>query len=380
MREAPAQSARLIYAAGEKCADQLYASGVMTPDPFLWYQVGNQTGIIISPLEFGRAQKSAAEDVLVLSTELVKDEWQLETPVRKPELLIQALSERMNVKSWNVPENFPLGLATRVQELGIQLRPITSFFPERQVKNKAEIEKIREGVHLAERGMERAIQIIGACHVTHEGILEWKGHLLTSEMLAGEIDAEIIRNGGTATGTIAASGPQSADPHEAGHGPIRAEQPIVIDIFPRVNRTGYFGDLTRTVLKGKAPQHVKKAFAAVYDAQQAAIQKVQAGVPCTEIHRLVQECFDSNGFETSLKASPPFGFIHSTGHGLGLEVHELPRVGDKAEDVLTKGNVVTIEPGLYYPEWGGIRLEDVVAVTDDGCENLTSASVILEIP
>ena len=160
---------------------------------------------------------------------------------------------------------------------------------------------------------------------------------------------------------------------------MRAGEPIVLDIFPRVEATGYFGDLTRTVVRGPATEMVRRAFAAVEAAQEAARRTVRAGVPARDIHQAAAAALAAAGFSTDLTADPPVGFIHGLGHGLGLEVHEAPRCNRTAVKPLLAGHVITLEPGLYDPAWGGIRLEDVVAVTETGCDTLTAAPIFLEI-
>lgn len=154
----------------------------------------------------------------------------------------------------------------------------------------------------------------------------------------------------------------------------------MLDIFPRDNATGYFGDLTRTVVKGKAHDIVNRAFAAVRKAQRAAQAMLRPGVTGEAIQKTVTKMFDDDGFPTDLDAKPPRGFFHSTGHGLGLEVHESPSLSSAGSAPLQVGNVVTVEPGLYYPEWGGVRLENVAVITPEGHENLTEAPIELEIP
>jgi Xaa-Pro aminopeptidase len=162
-------------------------------------------------------------------------------------------------------------------------------------------------------------------------------------------------------------------PEHHGTGIILAKTPLVIDVFPRVDATGYCGDLTRTVSKGQPDALVARAHQAVAEAQTAAIAAVGPGVMAKDIHAAAVVVLEKHGFKTDAAASPPYGFFHGLGHGLGLDVHELPRLNASTEEALAPGNVVTIEPGLYYPQWGGVRIEDVVVVTEDGCRNLTEA-------
>jgi Xaa-Pro aminopeptidase len=296
--------------------------------------------------------------------------------------LIAVISERFGVRSWEVPEDFPLGLAERLKALdsGIRLLPQKSLFPERQIKTAAEAEFIRAGVELAEAGLAQALRLLAEAEVNAAGFLCLKGKVLTAEQLQGAINCRIAELGGVAARTITAPGLQGSDPHQAGSGPLAAGVPIVIDIFPRVSSTGYFGDLTRTVVKGRATPVVRRAFKAVRAAQSAAIKLARPGVKPAELHETAARIMAEAGFETDTAAKPPRGFIHGLGHGLGLEIHEAPRVAPRCEEPLKAGNVITIEPGLYFPEWGGIRLEDVLLITPDGSENFTTADINLESP
>jgi len=368
-----------MWAASERCADLLYATGIMTPDPFLWMDVPGETLVVLSPLEISRGRKCAKPGLRVDTIADVAERLGLPAnPAPKTEELVPKLAESHGISRWRVPASFPFGLSEKLREAGLTLEPADTFFPQRARKTDDEVAHIREGVRLAETGLARGIAVLREATVGNDGVLQWGGDILTAEVLRGEIDAKIARCGGTASHTITAPGPQGADPHESGAGPIRAHEPIVLDIFPRVDRTGYCGDLTRTVVKGAAPDIVHRAFEAVDAARRAAKRAVKARVPGKTVHEAAVQTLKDAGFETDAKAETPYGFFHGTGHGLGLEVHEAPRV-NAADAVLEAGNVITIEPGLYYPEWGGVRIEDVVVVTDAGHEDLTTADVRLEV-
>jgi len=175
-------------------------------------------------------------------------------------------------------------------------------------------------------------------------------------------------------GHIVAGGLQAAEPHERGTGLLRPGVPIVIDIFPRSKKTGYFADMSRTVCIDKPSKKAKKMYDAVLAAQELGISMVKPGVECRSIQDAIEKFFAESGFETSGKGKEfPYseGFVHGLGHGVGLDIHEGPRIGRKTKDVLAIGDVVTIEPGLYYKKIGGVRIEDLVVVTKKGCRNLT---------
>jgi Xaa-Pro aminopeptidase len=178
--------------------------------------------------------------------------------------------------------------------------------------------------------------------------------------------------------TICAPGDQAVDPHEEGRGPIRAHTPIVMDIFPRSESTGYYGDLTRTVVRGRASPRLHELYAVVHEGVRLGHGLVKDGAEGLEIHRRIQALFDRQGYPTGVKAGRMQGFFHGTGHGLGLEIHEPPSIG-KRLSTLRAGHVVTVEPGLYYLGLGGVRLEDVALVTRRGSRNLTRVLKHLEI-
>ena len=375
------EDARMIFAASDNCAELCYESGFSAPDPFLWFEYAGQKVVVVSPLEFARAQKECHNGTEVICTEDLKTRFGLrDAPAYSASEHICAISRSLGVHHWLVPDNFPLGLAQKLTKRRIRLSTLNPFSPQRPIKTDAEIAAIQEGVQLAETGLYRAEYILRQSRIGKENLLFWEKKILTAEILRGEIDAEIARAGGIAVGTICAPGRQGADPHQIGSGEIHAHEPIVLDIFPRSKRSGYHGDLTRTLVKGKASDSVWRAFEAVQQAQKNALKALRPGISGKDIHQGVVDLFKERGFETVTGGGvTPRGFFHSTGHGLGLEVHEAPSLSPRNEAPLQTGHVVTVEPGLYYPEWGGIRLEDVAALTKDACRNLTTAPIYLEI-
>jgi Xaa-Pro aminopeptidase len=209
--------------------------------------------------------------------------------------------------------------------------------------------------------------------------LVYRNAPLTSERLRAVIDTAVLQAGGLAANTIVAGGRQGCDPHERGHGQLHAHEPVIIDIFPRSQATGYFGDITRTVVRGRASAAVQKLYDTVKRGQKIAFQKIRSGASTSAIHNAVQVCFEQQGFATGKHNGRMRGFFHGTGHGLGLEIHESPRMGSTSIGELKTGQVVTVEPGLYYPEIGGVRLEDVALVTKTGARNLTRFEKVLEL-
>jgi Xaa-Pro aminopeptidase len=362
------RTARVIVADSERNADLLYATGLFVPDPFIYFEIGGKKHIVMSDLEFDRAKKNATVDRVMPFTRY------------KSRGLGEALGSvlrEFRVRAIEVPANFPIGLARKLRGFRLKVNP-GPFFPEREIKTPAEIRKLSAALQLAEVGMRTAINVIKSSRVGRGGFLYWRGHKLTSEHVQGVINATIAGLGGNASQTIVACGNQACDPHEVGHGPLRAHQTIIIDIFPRDTKTGYWGDITRTVVRGRAREKVKLMYATVERAQALAFGELRAGANGREIHDAIQHLFKQNGFTTGRRHGRMQGFFHGTGHGLGLEIHESPRVG-AVDGTLSAGNVVTVEPGLYYPGVGGVRLEDVAVIEQRGARYLTRFPKFLEV-
>src|SRR5438874_2119227 len=201
-------------------------------------------------------------------------------------------------------------------------------------------------------------------------------HFLRKRGVRSAIDPANLRAGGTPTGTIVAGGDQACDPHERGFGPLYANSLIILDVFPRDAKTGYFGDMTRTVLRGRASEAQRKLWETVKAGQALALRRIKAGVDGMAIHKAIQQFFTSRGFPTEVRNGRRVGFFHGTGHGLGLEIHEYPRL---QKVTLKAGQCLTVEPGLYYPGIGGVRIEDVVIVTQTGHKLLSRFPKVLEI-
>ncbi len=373
------KNGRLIVAASEIDADMLYASGFSAPDPFVWFDCTNKKqGIILSTLEYGRALGSAKKGVEILN---IDDFFPDEQTDKSTEKLLIALAQKLDIGKFEVPRNFPLFFADALREEGIQVVAGESmFFKERGCKTKQEIEYITEGLRAAEQAELRVADIISEASIATDSTLDWNGETLTSERLRYEIEIKLLEFGGKSDMTIASSGKQSAEPHNIGTGPIYAGEPITVDIFPRISHTGYWGDITRTFVKGKAPDVVKRAYEAVKAANEESKKMIAAGIKACDVHFRARDVMLSYGFENGRSDKGNYGFIHSLGHGVGLDIHEWPRMNAVNDVPLKAGEVVTVEPGLYYPEWGGIRIEDMVVVEEGGCRCLNSIDTYLEIP
>jgi Xaa-Pro aminopeptidase len=369
----------LMVADSERDANMLYATGLFVPDPFIYLNFGRRPLIVLSDLEIDRARKQAPHCRVISLSQI---QQKLRTRKIKSPGFAHVVSEILSenkIRRAIVPDNFPLGLARELKKLGIKLKPQAGFFPQREIKSADEVRKISAALMMAEVGMAEGMQTLRLSKIDKRRQLIYRGLPLTSERLRTVIDCAILQACGLAANTIVAGGKQGCDPHERGFGKLRANEPIIIDIFPRSQKTGYFGDITRTVVRGRANEAVKKLYDAVFHGQKIALQKVRAGTSTSKIHQCVAQFFTQRGYHTGKRNGRMEGFFHGTGHGLGLEIHEAPRMGATSTGNLKAGQVVTVEPGLYYPEIGGVRLEDVALVTANGAKNLTRFEKVLEI-
>jgi Xaa-Pro aminopeptidase len=372
--------ALLIVADSERDANMLYAVGMFVPDPFIYLHSGGRPLMVMSDLEIDRA-RAQAPHCRVLSLTACQRKLRADG-VKKASLpqVIRLILREKKIRRVLVPDDFPFGLAKDLKKLGIKLKPRRDFFPRREIKSADEVKKISAALTMAEVGMAEGMEILRRAKINRDRKLIYHGIPLTSERLRAVIDCAILQARGLAANTIVAGGKQGCDPHERGHGPLRAHEPIIIDIFPRSQKTGYFGDITRTVVRGHASEGVRKLYATVLQGQKIAFGKIRATVKTADVHKAVQQFFVQQGYKTGRRNGRMEGFFHGTGHGLGLEIHEAPRVSMSSTEKLRRGQVVTVEPGLYYPDLGGgVRLEDVALVAASGAKNLTRFEKVLEI-
>jgi len=377
MSKGKTKPARLIVAASETDPDMLYATKFWAPDPFIFLERNGKRTLVLSDLEIDRGRKQADADEFVMFSKL-EHEVQGKSKKAPPyEKVVAHFLRKRGVRSIIVPANFPLRYAEELTANKIRVRATNGlFWPEREAKSDEEIEMIGHALHITETGLKHAIEILKASKPGRGKKLLWRGKRLTSEMLRAEIDSAILRAGGVPTGTIVAGGDQACDPHERGFGPLYANSLIILDVFPRDAKTGYFGDMTRTVLRGRASEAQRKLWETVKAGQALALKKIKAGVDGMTIHKAIQELFAERGFPTELREGRRVGFFHGTGHGLGLEIHEHPRL---QKVTLKDRQVLTVEPGLYYPGVGGARHEDVVVVTKRRCKVLSRFPKQLEV-
>jgi Xaa-Pro aminopeptidase len=380
MRKSTRTKARLIYSASETDADMLWATRFFAPDPYLFIAKNGKRYVVMNDLEIDRAKSQATADHVLSYTEYQR-RWQrrgIEFPLTAQ--VVAEVCSDLEIKVVEVPATFPVQLADQLRSMNLRIEPRPDpFWPEREFKTPQEVRYISQSLRAAEIGMEAGIDAVRRSQIRKDGYLYLDGTPLTSEILKNIINTTIMAQGYVPNHTIAASGNQCVDPHNCGSGRIRAHASIIMDIFPRSQNTGYYGDITRTVVRGRASERLKHAYNCVTRGQEIGFRRIRDGAGAYDIHHEILDYFRREGFPTGSLNGRMQGFFHGTGHGLGLEIHEPPSFGQRSMNLLRAGNVVTVEPGLYYQGMGGVRLEDVVIVTRTGCRNLVQLPKFLEV-
>ena len=366
----------LIYGDTVRTPELRHEIPLTVPDPFLYAERDGTRHVFVGSLEIARIREldgiEAHPYEEVGWDELIASGMHRED-LYKP-LVLNAI-RALGIESATVPRTFPLELADYLRAEGIELTPDReSFTRRRRVKSQAELDGIRRAQRACEAAMDAARELLRAAHQNESG-LEVDGKPLTSEWLKRRIGEVFTEHDMLADEFIVAHGPQSAVGHEMGSGQIQAGEPIVIDLWPRDRETACFADMTRTYVVGEPPAPLVEFQRLVLQALEDAISAIKPGVQGREVFVGTCKLFQEHGYRTPLSKEPgevlEDGFIHGLGHGVGLEVHEEPGMGMAGRDPLEAGDVVTVEPGLYNPGFGGCRLEDLVLVTENGAENLT---------
>ncbi|MBC2763325.1 MAG: aminopeptidase P family protein [ANME-2 cluster archaeon] len=359
--------AYLLHADSHRSPDIYYATRFLAPDAFTYLHAGGDI-LLVSSMEKGRAKKeSGINDVRSSSDYGLMDElkWHNDSGVVYCKVLARLL-EKEGCSTIAVPRDFPLFFGECLKAEGFKITSVKSPIARlRENKTGSEIRAITAVQRICEQAVALAIEFISRAQVSDDELIH-NGTPLTAEAVRAVIHHSLLDHSCEADDTIVACGPGSADPHWQGSGVLKAHQPIVLDVFPRHMVSRYYCDMSRTVVIGEPDPRIVEMHSAVVEAQETAFGLIRPGVNGSDVHQAVCDTLDDAGF----KVGDDEGFIHSTGHGVGLEVHEKPGLG--LQDVeLEVGNVVTVEPGLYYKDVGGVRVEDMVVVTDVGCKNLT---------
>jgi len=367
----------LIISDSQSDANLYYATGFLVGGTVMYLEIEGRKALLLNDLEYGRANVEAKVDQVISTTPYEENLRSAGERVRLTSVLDLFLKEE-GVQELTVPANFPFSHALRLKEKGYTLRLRDDpFYKERLIKRPEEISAIEETQRHVEAAMELAVSIITKSTIRGD-FLHFDGNILTAETVRTAINKFLLDQQCQACETIVAGGEQGVDPHMRGSGPLPAHQTIILDIFPRSTTTRYWGDMTRTVVRGKASPAVRKMYQDVLDAQNLALSQIRDGADGQDVHESVCALFKDRGNVNKDMDGKKAGFIHSTGHGVGLDIHEPPRLGRVKAELRTH-QVVTVEPGLCYPGTGAVRLEDLVVVTADGCRNLNKFPKMLEV-
>ncbi|AOW79916.1 Xaa-Pro aminopeptidase [Halodesulfurarchaeum formicicum] len=361
---------------------QYYLSGFDAPDPFVTLYTPAQTAILTSPLEYARAKtESRADAVRRLGDYDYREKRAEHGREQARSMVLAEFLAEFDVTAVGTNRRFPLFTADslRDRQVTVQADPDDVIEEIRATKTEQELAHIREAQSANEAAMEAAEAMIADAEVGSDGDLQLDGEVLTSERVKATIERTLLDRGFALDDTIVASGQTGANPHDSGSGPIGVDEPIIVDIFPQSKTTKYHADMTRTFLKGEPTAEVADFYETTKRAKAAALETVEAGVTGADVHDAVCDVYENAGYPTLREdESTETGFIHGTGHGVGLAVHEQPQISPDGGE-LEAGQVITIEPGLYDPAVGGVRIEDLVVVTEDGYENLTDYSETLVV-
>ncbi|PAU84637.1 peptidase M24 [Halorubrum salipaludis] len=361
--------------ASQDDANQLYLSGFTGPDPFLTLYADGEIHVLVGGLEYGRAKREAAADGVERHADY---DYEYGGREARNDMYARFVRDK-GVESVSMPPRGPVGTADALRERGIEVAVDADdrLREVRAVKTDEEVDAIREAQRANEAAMRATEDLLAGADVAGDGddaetgVLLHEGEPLTSERVTEEIEVTLLRRGCALDQTIVAGGAQAADPHDRGSGPLRANEAIIVDIFPRSKATKYNADMTRTFCVGEPSETLREWYELTERALDAALDAVEPGATGEDVHAAACEVYEEAG-EPTFRTDPETetGFIHSTGHGVGLDVHESPRLATGGEE-LEPGHVITVEPGLYDPDVGGVRIEDIAVVTEDGYENFT---------
>lgn len=370
---------RLIYA-NTKNSDMWYLVGTVIPDEFFVLDIEAQKLIFLDKREMGAFEEHEGDRkrFAIIPLEPIIEEARKMATITDATLRVALTIMRTYAQGHTtieVPSHFPLDLADGLRAHGMMLVVKKPFHPERAIKTVEEVAAIEGALKRTAvtfqliEGMLRKSTIEG-------NRIVYNNNVLTSEFVKQSVEHTLLEHDMlNSEGLIISSGAQAAIPHHAGNGPLLAHQPIICDIFPKLRISGYFADMTRTYVKGMPTFEMRRIYDTVKEAQRAAIAAIKPGITGSIVHKISCNIFRDAGYDVGER-----GFVHGTGHGLGLDVHEFPFLSAANNEPLVPGNVVTVEPGLYYADRGSARIEDVVVVTEAGARNLTNYPKELCIP
>jgi Xaa-Pro aminopeptidase len=370
--------AHFIYDISETNADLYYFTRFRAPDAFIYFSVRGKKYIALSDLEIDRARKEAlVDEVLSLNPYVARAKKRIEKPGQAD--VIHEILKEQGVKKIIAHRRTSFELADALRKRGYKVEAGSyPFCTERLEKTREEKNFIMQSQRATFAAIRLARDVLTASRIKGRRLV-YRGTTLTSERLRTMIEVFLLERNFLTTDTIVSCGSDALDPHANGSGPLTPHGSIIVDIFPRSNKTYYYGDATRTFCRGRASDKLREMYAVVKAGQRLGLDMVRAGAKGKKIHGAITAFFASKGFPTGVRGGRNAGFFHGTGHGLGLEIHEEPVRVNQSDYRLKAGNVISVEPGLYYPGIGGVRIEDLVYVTKDGCEMIGHFPKQLEI-
>lgn len=375
----------LILGDTERCAELRHELPLSVGDPFLYAEAGGVRHVVIPSLEGPRLRELAGPLEIHLNEEFGIDELLASTGNRDVATLeVHARAVRaFGIRAAVVPAAFPLELADRLRADGVELRVDRGFFDgRRRVKSDAELAGIRRAQAGTDAAMDAARALLRASEPGPDGVLQLDGAPLTCERLRARVYEVFAEHALAADSLIVSHGAQTAVGHDEGSGPIRAGEPVLLDLFPRDRASGCFTDMTRVWVKGTPAPEIAEWHALCVEALRRATAAARPGITGKTLFEGTCELFEAHGHATQRTKTPgvplDHGFYHSLGHGVGLEVHEEPSLGRSGGEPLVAGDVLAIEPGLYRPGFGGLRVEDTILVTADGGVPFTTYPYDLE--
>ena len=378
--------ALLIHADSLLDANMFVATGITAGDPFTYIEAGDRRIIVTNQLEVDLVRReSTANEIWMVDEfggrDLVLDGWPLDDARMET---VRRMLERAGLDAVAVPPSFPLALADYLRGKGITLTPDRVLFDSRRRhKDARQLQGVRAAQRATEAAFDAARGMIGSASPDAGGALQLDGETLTCERVRATVVDTLRERGCGGEPPIVAAGPQGALGHELGHGPIHAGVPVIIDIFPRHEASRYYADMTRTFCFGEASERLRAMHATILESLRRSIETIAAAVPGTAPWEAACDVIERDGYRTvrglGKGETLDEDFFHALGHGVGVEVHEPPYMGLGDSTPLEEGDVVTVEPGVYRKDYGGVRLEDLVVVTADGCDVLTEYDYDLEI-
>lgn len=368
-----------------RCMELRHEIPLGVPDPFVYVEVGGDRHVYVSAMEATRLDALGLDVTTHSLEEIGADELRAQGLAPRSFALewVARACVHAGVREALVPHGFPAGHLDRIRREGIALVVDQEHFDDRRrVKSGRELAGVRRAQKAAEAGMGTVVELLAAA-TARNGALVLDGAELTVERVKREIGRAFDEHGCLSDDFIVAPGAQGAVGHEMGHGPIAPGQPVVVDLWPRDRETACFADMTRTFVAGEPSDDVREWHRLSRETLEISAAMIRPGVDCRSVYDAVCDVIEGAGYPTG-RTKPEGevladGFFHGLGHGVGLDVHEQPYLGILPGGELVAGDVITLEPGVYRSGVGGVRLEDLVLVTEDGCEVLTDFPYDLEV-